>query len=213
MATCSSIINRALRKIGRLGAGRDARTNDAQDALDVLRGLYTSWITSGALGRMADVVVSGDVTAGEGQRIVRPIGVSSEVTLPETISSFTAYPPPPYGSVWPYTVLYEGVDPNVRPPADGTAVSVVDQETGTAAYWIYDGSLKLWAQIDTLGLTDTAPMSSTDPEGLAAVLAIECADQFGADVSPITARASGRFMWALTNKASMPRAIGQGAYY
>lgn len=213
MATCSSIINRALRKIGRLGAARDARVNDAQDALDVLRGLYTSWVTSGALGRMADIVVSGDVTAGEGQRIVRPIGVASEVTLPETISSFATYPPPPYGSVWPYTVLYEGVDANVRPPADGTAVSVVDQETGTASYWVYDGSLKLWAQIDTLALTDTAPMSSADPEGLAAVLALECADQFGADISPLTARAAGRFMWSLTNKASMPRAIGQGAYY
>lgn len=213
MATCSSLINRALRKLGRLGAGRDARTNDAQDALDVLRGMYTSWITSGTLGRLSDVIVNGDATANEGMRVIRPVGVAADVTLPETIPANYPFYPPPYGSMWPYPALYEGVDPNVRAPSDGSVVSVIDQATGTAQTWIYDGNLKFWAQIDGLTLNDQAPLSSMDPDGFAAALAVEASDQFAADVSPVTMRAANRFIWTLANKTSMPRQISQGAYF
>lgn len=212
MASVSSVINRALRKLGKLGAGRDARTNDAQDALDVLRGLYTSWIISGAFGRLSDVVVSGDFTAYENQRIVRPIGVTAEITLPDFVSMYCE--PLPYNLERDqYAGLYENVVGTSRPPRDGAVVVVIDQETGTIANWIYDGTVKIWRQIDTLGLTDEAPMSAADPEGLAACLAVECADQFGADPSPFTTRAAVRFYTAMTSRFSMPRQVAQGSYF
>jgi hypothetical protein len=213
VATCSSIINRALRKLGRLGAGRDARQQDAQDALDALRGLYSSWVASGAFGRMSDIIVNADATAGENQRIVRPADVTAEITLPEAYDSAQGYPPPPYGQAWQSPVLFEGINPNIRPPRDGASVSVIDQATGTAQSWLYDGFVKRWVSIDSLTLTSEAPISGADPEGLAACLAVEVADQFSADIPPATVRAAARFMWSMTNRASQPREIGQGAYF
>ena len=209
MATCSSIVNRALRKIGRLGAGRDARQNDAEDALDALRGLYLAWVASGAFGRLADVVVQGDYTAGENMRIIRPIGVSANITLPNFVPMYAD--PRPYNREYDYA-LYEEVDGNNRPPRDGTPVVIADQQTGTIATWVYDGNIKVWIQIDTLALNDNAPMAYADPEGLAATLAMEVADQFGGEPTPSTAQAALRFKTTLTSRFSMPRQVTQGVY-
>lgn len=211
MATCSSIINRALRKLGRLGAGRDARTNDAQDALDALRSLYTAWIASGAFGRLADVVVDADLTAYEGQRIIRPVGVTAEITLPDFVPLYID--PLPYNRERDvYDGVFEGTQGNVRPPKDGGVIVIADQATGTIANWIYDGGVKIWRQIDALGLIDEAPMSTADPEGLAACLAIEVADQFGADPNVFTANAARRFYAAMIGRFSMPRQVAQGVF-
>lgn len=210
MATCSSIINRALRKIGRLGAGRDARTNDAQDALDVLRGMYLSWISSGAFGRLADVIVNADYTAGENMRVVRPIGVTATITLPDTVPMYAD--PLPYNRERLYYTNYESVDGNTRPPRDGAVVVVADQQTGTTATWVYDGTVKVWRQIDTLALDDEAPMSAGDPDGLAACLAVEASDQFAGEPSQLTVRAAIRFTTELTSAFSMPRQATQGVY-
>lgn len=212
MATCSSIINRALRKIGRLGAGRDARQADAEDALDALRGLYTAWIASGAFGRLSDVVLAdGDYTAGENMRVVRPIGVTAEVTLPDFVPMYAD--PRPYDQEYPYyQSSYANVDGTNRPPRDGAVVVIADQETGTIVNWIYDGTVKIWRQIDTLTLTDEAPISVADPEGLAAVLALEVSDQFAGEPGTATARAAQRFITALTSRFSMPQQVTQGVY-
>jgi len=210
MANCSSIINRALRKIGRLGAGRDARPADAQDALDVLRGMYLSWISSGAFGRLSDVIVSSDFTAGENMRVVRPYGVTATITLPETVPMYAD--PLPYNREREYYTNYESVDGNNRPPRDGAVVVIADQATGTTLTWIYDGSVKVWREIDTMTLTDLAPMSAGDPDGLAACLAVECADQFAGEPSQLTVRAAVRFTTELTSRFSMPRQVTQGVY-
>jgi len=211
MASCLSIINRSLRKLGVVGAGRDARTNDAQDALDALRGLYGSWIASGAFGRLADVVVQSDFNAYENQRIVRPIGVTAEITLPDFVPMYSQ--PLPYNLERDvYGGNYEAVDGNNRPPKDGAVIVIADQETGTIQNWIYDGIVKVWRQIDELGLADEAPISTADPEGLAAALAMEISDQFGAEVSGGTANQYRRFVAALTSRFSMPRQTIVGSY-
>jgi len=210
MATASSLINRALRKIGRLGAGRDARTNDAQDALDALRGLYLAWIASGAFGRLADVVVNADYTAGENMRVVRPIGVTATITLPDFVPMYAE--PLPYNRERQYYTNYESVDGNNRPPRDGAVVVITDQATATNQTWIYDGYVKTWREIGEMALIDNAPLSTSDPEGLAAVLAMEIADQFAGDISPTTARAAVRFTTSLTSRFSMPRQVSYGTY-
>lgn len=211
MATCRSTITKALRKLGVLGAGRDPRTQDEQDCLDCLRGLYIAWIASSAFGRLAEVVVTGDLTAYENQRIIRPIGVSAEITLPDFVPTYSD--PRPYDRERDvYDGVFESTDSNNRPPRDGAVIVIADQETGTIENWIYDGTIKLWRQIDNLAVTDAAPLSFADPEGLAAVLAMEVADQFGADVSPFTLRVATRFITTLTSRFSMPRQVVQGVY-
>lgn len=213
MASCSSIINRALRKLGRLGAGRDARTQDAEDALDALRGLYRSWIASGAFGRMSDIIVDGDYTAGDNQRIFIPEGVTATITLPPTMQAWP-YPNPPQYGEWPYWQgTFEGAETNLHMPKDGSAVVLSDADTGTVQTFIYDGTRKQWQLIDDLTLDSDAPHSEADPEGLAAALAIEVADQFGADIQPSTTLAASRFRSMVTNGFGQPRRLVPGVFY
>lgn len=214
MATCSAIINRALRKIGRLGAGRDARTNDAQDALDVLRGMYVSWISSGAFGRLSDAIAVGDVTAHGNQRIIREVDSDATITLPLYVSSVPPYYLPPYGALWPWVIANNAnnINYNVKPPRDFSPVVIIDQNTGTSQTWVYDGSLKLWASIDGMTLESNAPLSDADPDGLAAELAVQIADQFAGEVSPVTISAASRFRQMLTHRYSTPRVEAYGVY-
>lgn len=214
MAACSAIINRALRKLGRLGAGRDARTNDAQDALDVLRGMYSSWISSGAFGRLSDAIAKGDVTAHGNQRIIREVDSDATITLPLYVSTVPPYYLPPYGALWPWVIANNAnnFDYNAKPPRDCSPVVIIDQNTGTAQTWVYDGTIKVWVSIDDLTLDSEAPLSHGDPDGLAAELAVQCADQFAADVQPTTQMASARFRQMLTHRFSSPRCEAYGVY-
>ncbi|MFC0304396.1 hypothetical protein [Rhizorhabdus histidinilytica] len=85
MASCRDIVNGALRKLGKLGAGREPRLADSQDALEALRGLYRSLITSGAFGRLADIIPTGETyTAGENQRIFRNSDATLQIDLGRT---------------------------------------------------------------------------------------------------------------------------------
>jgi hypothetical protein len=214
MATCSSIVNRALRKLGKLGAGRDARQVDAQDALDCLRGLYTSWIASGAFGRLWDVIPGAgvvDYTAHENFRIFRPAGSTWEVTLPDVVERWT-YPWPPEYGMWPFWQPYQ-LNENARTPKDGAVVVVSDADTATTESFIYDGMSKRWQAVDGLVLTDEAPRSYSDAEGLAACLAIEVSDQFGTEVMAGTLASAQRYRQAMTHGYSSPREAAVGVYF
>jgi hypothetical protein len=208
MASCRWVVNGALRKLGRLGAGREPRTADATDALAALQGLYGSWIASGAFGRLTDIIAQVDMTAGEGQRIIRDPDVAT-ITLPEYVPAFTV--PLPYGALWP-AVVQNGADTANRPPRDGAVIQLVDSVQGGVATFIYDGTLKVWSQIELLQLDSEAPRSVPDPEGLSACLAIELGDTFGAEIGPTTARQAARYQSALCNNLSMPRRAAVGVY-
>jgi hypothetical protein len=210
VATARFIVNGALRKLGRLGAGREARLSDAEDTLDALRGLYQAWIASGAFGRLADVIPQTDYTASENQRVFRNSENAVQITLPEVVPMYAN--PRPYNRERATYTNYEQVDGNNRPPRDGAVVQIVDAFTGEMATFIYDGTLKRWAQIEAMSLDDEAPRSVTDPEGLRAVLAMEVADQFGAEITPTIQRQAARYTVAMTSSFSMPRETVQGVY-
>jgi len=91
MATSRQVINGALRKIGVLGAGREARTNDAQDALEALRDTYQWLISSGAFGRLRDVVPQSNYTACGNERIFRNESNVTTITLPETVPVYVTW--------------------------------------------------------------------------------------------------------------------------
>lgn len=88
MATCRQTVNLALRKLGRLAAGREPRQADAQDALDALRSLYTAWIVGGAFGRLRDVCpTGGEYVASGNERVFRTSSSTFTVKLPEVIGN------------------------------------------------------------------------------------------------------------------------------
>lgn len=208
MATCRHVVNGALRKLGRLGGGRDPRTADATDALAALQGLYLSWIASGAFGRLSDVIAEADITAAENVRIIRDETVVT-VTLPEVVPAYCD--PLPYGALWPY-VVQNGTDGANRPPRDGAVVQIKDTVGGQVASYVYDGTLREWVKIEALQMDNEAPRSVTDPEGLSAVLAMELSDTFGAEIGPATLRQAGRFTTAMISNPSAPRREAVGVY-
>lgn len=210
MATCRETVNGALRKLGKLGAGREARTADATDALESLRGLYRSLINSGAFGRLADVIPTADYTAGENQRIFRNTEAVAEILLPELVDD-----------VWPYGIIPEygrrWVPPgqevsNQRPPRDCSVVVISDAISGETQEYIYDGTQRKWQGLSGLTLDDPAPLSLRDQDGLKALLAVTIADEYGGELNAATARLAAAFRSDLVHRWSMPRAPAYGVY-
>lgn len=228
MATARFITNLALRKLGVLGAGREARPVDATDTLAALQGLYTGWIAVGAFGRLYDRVPVGTQFVAQGhERIMRESPDTLDVILPELVSegrfndygrTRTGY----YGTVITITTTagetVVDVKPGqpigyVQPPRDGSPVVISDSISGNTATWLYDGTIKKWEQIELLQLDDEAPRSVADPQGLAACLAMEIADQYGNDISDVTARQAARYQMAITSRFGMRRDEVAGSYY
>ena len=188
MATVRSVVNLALRKLGKLGAGREARTADATDALDALQGMYVSWVTSGAFGRLVDVIPRGpEYTARCGQRVTRESEALVNVILPQLAVEPAVYD---YGRWYPG---YTG-------PVDGACVVIVTLDVGTTQTWIYDGTLKQWQEVTLLQMDDEAPRSGADRNGLASCLAMELQDQYAAELQPATVQQAARFKTALTTR-------------
>jgi len=227
VATCRHIVNSALRKIGRLAAGREPRVADQTDVLAALQGLYGSWIASGAFGRMNDIVPTGTVyTASGNERIYRASLTTLTVELPELVSSAsygdygrarTGY----YGTKITVTEVGDIVTVDVQasqpvgcvePPRDGAPVIITDENTGISAIWLYDGTTKRWDRVDSLQLDNEAPRSAADPEGLAATLAAEIVDDFGAEVGVATLRQLNRYQAAMTHRYGMRRETAAGVY-
>lgn len=222
MATARETIETALRMIGRLRAGATARNPDAEDGLDALKGLYRAWITSGAFGRMADVIPTTDYTAGENQRIWRKVDTSTvQITLPDVVSTWNT--PLPYDRERDsYVTNYEAVDGNNRPPRDTAVVVIVDELTGIVSDFIYDGMSRQWMAVNgeitggtvqPMTLDSPGPLSLRDPRGLAACLAVEIADEFGADISATTLSTASRFKLGLVTHFSTPRQVATGSYF
>jgi len=206
MATCRTVINGALRKLGRLGAGREPRTADQTDALAALQGLYSSWVAAGAFGRLADVIPLVDYTAGVNQRIIRDPEVVT-VTLPEFMPMYGD--PMTYGEERPC----DGYGREHVPPRDGSVVQIMDTNGQQTETWIYDAALRVWTDIGLLQLDNEAPRSASDPEGLSAALALELADTFGADVGPTTVRQATRYQTAMTHRYGMRAEAAAGVYF
>lgn len=241
MATVRSICNGALRRIGRLAAGREARAVDLEDTFESLKGLYRAWVNQGTFGRLCDVVIDRDYTARPNERILRRD--NAVITLPR----FTA------GGCWRYANCGLYFDPLEEEDlsdlltesglvltedqisqsggscgrsnflADLSVVVISDEATGITQDFIFDGQTKQWVGLGgviTVGtavqpftVDSQAPLSFRDPNGLQSVLAMEISDQWGADVPAMTQRNASLFQIALTHKWSMPRESSMGVYY
>jgi hypothetical protein len=210
VATCREIVNGALRKLGKLGAGREARTADATDALESLRGLYSQLINSGAFGRLNDVTPTANYTARENDRIFRNSEDVTQIDLPELVDDVLPSGwVPQYGTRW--IPPSQSVSAQ-RPPRDCAVVVISDAISGETQEYLYDGTQRKWVGLFDLDLDDLAPLSHRDQDGLKSLLASRFSDEFGGEVSPSTSLAARQFRSDLVHRWSMPRQPQYGVY-
>lgn len=223
MTTARAIVTLALRKLGRVGSGREPRPVDATDGFEALLSLYRGWINSGAFGRLADIMPTGNYVAHGNERILRTKGQTFEVTLPELVAGDSAQGQRYFGTVITVTENGDDVDIDVRPsqplrqyarpPRDLSVVVISDTVTGNTIDFIYDGAQKKWVSLWDLVPDDEAPLSQRDAQGLASCLAVLISDQFGADIPATTAMQAAHYRSALVTRFSTPSTVATGVYF
>lgn len=201
---CRDVVNGALRKLGRLGAGREPRVADQADVLTALKGLYASYAAAGTFGRINDIAPEGvEFTADRAWHVYRESASTLSVTLSENVVfDEDLGSPDEYGSRWVPPAYTNAAK---RAPRDCSIVRITDNLTGITRDYLFDADYRAWASVDDLGLNDEAPLSRRDPEGLRAALATRVADEFGQEVGPTTAMLAKQFGGQLALGWSRPR--------
>lgn len=207
--TCRTTVTRALRKLGVLRSSGEPTAADAASGLASLQSFYMECISGGAFGRVFNVPISaaGTVTAGGNQHINILTADEVDVDLPATVPMYhwdTWRPCRDYG--WGLNVPL-GNDTGENVPRDKSVVSVTTQYGETRATYVYDSPIQRWLRIDSLDLNDEAPLSARSPDGLAALLAVRMADEFGdSTLSPLTLQAANKY------KRDLVTNFGVGGY-
>lgn len=183
MATCRDIITRALQQARIVPLGRAPATKEAEAGMVALQGIYDGWFASGMFGTLKDIDASGDYEANEGERITG----ATTVTKPTQIDADT--------------------DTGYRPPYELSAI--VDVTNGNN--WLWAGGA--WVDCVGLSLTDEAPLSNRDREGLSAHLATYLAEGFGQSVGAMTARRGQMFVGMLAYKFGSTQAARSAEYF
>jgi hypothetical protein len=185
MTTCLDIITKAYAKARVRARGDDLDAEEASAGLVSLESLFAEMAAEGVFGRLTDVIVSADYTAGEQERIFNtdPDGDAAvfTITLPKEITDADE-------------------DAGVRPPRDLTLVQVVGSGATTRVY-----SRGSWVALDSLTLAGTCPLAERGADGLACLLAAYIAEENGKPVGSITAMRGMAFRSRLTHRADSTR--------
>lgn len=199
MHTCRDVITLALKKIGVLRSGGEPTSADAADAMASLSSLYEEWISQGAFGRVGNIVASQSGTATAYPNVhVNETTTGVVIELPQTVPYDYWYTWRPYRDYgWGLNVPLGG-DDGYNVPRDKSVVRITSSENDTRATYVYDGTVQRWMRLDTLGLSDEAPLSARGFDGLASVLAIRMTELFGSNLAgPQTLRSANRYSLAL----------------
>lgn len=197
MQTCSKVIKRALVRLGVVGVQRTPSDAQAAAGLEALRSFYSHLVTSGALGRATPVRVTEDYTACERDWISYETADAVTVTIPGDfeVCCSTAYDTERFcGCATNYSTI--------RAPKDLTFVGFTDGVS--TAIWLYDMYDGLWTSVQALALTDNAPLSTRDYEGLACALAMDMADDYGVEPGALTMRRAAAFRASLGRRDGSP---------
>jgi len=174
MTTCRDIVTLALRQARVVGVGRTPRANEAAEGMAALQSLYDSMFSHGPLGPFTEVYATEDYTANEDERIIAD---NATITIPDSIEVY-------------------GEDP--RTPTDLAAIVVITDTTRNQ----YVFNLGRWEVCHDLTLDSVAPLAERDKTGLAALLAKEYAEMFGAQLPGATMLRALRFMGDLSSRFS-----------
>jgi hypothetical protein len=213
MASCLTVVNSAMRKLGILASGREARSIDRDDAFQQLKDMYRQLISQGAFGRLRDVIPLTDYTAYGNERIFRNNSATLQITLPETVANWVYWRDYGVFGIYPSEPSPATQARNVTTPRDCSVVTIIDAFIPGTFDFIYDGQTKLWQGIYDLTLTSEAPLSFRDPQGLAACLAVQMADEFSGTIGPTTLRQASGFGMQLTSRFSAPAEVIPGVYF
>lgn len=172
------LISRAMRRIGVLASGQTPQGDELEDALQTLRGMLLRMVTEGTFGELADVIAESGTHDANESRILRNNVDTTGIELPDLVQN------------------HEG---DLRPPHHGTVVVISDQFTSQTITYLYDGDIARWLPLETIGQTSEVPMSHRDPNGFAALLAVELADEYGMEVREPTILAAQRYQLSLAH--------------
>lgn len=207
-ATCNDIIRMAMGRIRQLRLGEVPQGNEASDGLVALQGLYDGWVASGLFGRLNDTIPSSDYTANEQDRVINDDNYT--ITLPLTYSN--AVPMGSYYPVWPDERVWTALQTTAtRPPRDLAMIEILD--VGALKRFLYSAHLRQWVRVDSVALTDTAPLAEHGAVGLASCLAEMLADEYGAQLGPDVVKRASLFMWGLSSKYDSQRVGAMQAYF
>lgn len=223
MATTRSVITGALRKLAIVGGVGRREPSDLEfsDSLKVLVAAYRGLITSGAFGRLREVLPQDDYVAGENQRVFRTVNEQQQIELPDLVSGCgTCGYKKCEGDIDVVSSTYsndygrgfKSKSSGLRPVRDGSVVVLIDNFSGDMLEAMYDGSTKRWITLTELDTNEdldeedewsvkrlndalalSAPLSHRDYNGLVAYLAMLLADEFGAELTPLIMEQARQF--------------------
>lgn len=177
---CLQLITRSLRMLRVTGGVREVPANMTAPALEILQSLILSLPGS---THWTEVEAAAAYTAGENERIRVTVAGSVTITVPSAVSSAHGVL---YCCDQVELVCSGGSD---RAPRDGARVQICTISGGatTEATYRYCADRGEWLRADSLVLTSTVPVNADLEDGLAALLAVRLADEFGRDLRPVTA--------------------------
>lgn len=196
MATCRDLVRRAMRMIAQLEAGGEPEAIEASDALESLQSLINGLPAVMLGGPWIEVDTATDYEAGEDERVrITDFDASVDVTLPETIDD-------------------PNVDGGVRAPRNGARVQIIGEVDGEdyRPVYVYISYLGEWVRIDALTLSSDNPFGPEHDDGLAAMLAVRMAPEFGATVTAEVTEMALRGRVQLNTRLS-PRFVTEAEYF
>lgn len=207
METIRGVITRALKKLSVIRGNGQPTADQAADGLASLASLYQELITNGTCGRIQSVPIDRafEGVAGYNQHISVVTDEAVSIELPATMPRYWCCnwrPHRDYG--WGLTVPYND---GLMTPPDLAVVRVTDQFGPSRATYIYDDPIQRWVRVDDLDITvdnevlnREAPLSARNPDGLAAMLAMRIADEYGSELlQPLTVQAANKYKIALVS--------------
>jgi len=204
----SDTIRLAFRKLGAIRAGQEVSSSDAADALASLTSLYSEWISAGTFGRVYNIPLmqETELTATANMHYNAVTDEAITITLPSTMAACDC-------CTWNYRdygwCLPEGYWDGVNVPPDLTVMMVTDSYGVARATYVYDAYVQLWMRVDTILLTDEAPLSGRGADGLASKLAIRLTDQYGEELlTRITISSAASYQMALVSKYGQAEPCG-----
>lgn len=187
MTTVRDIVTLAARRGKIVSVGGNPTAKEAEDGLTTLQGLYEHLFTSGAFGKLADVIATEAIQAEPWQRI--RIDTGGSVVIPDTVDEF--------------------------PPYDLSSIEVIDTTVDpvTRAMYVYEAGVGDWVRLDGLTLNSDAPLASRSVFGLADLLAVFWNESFG-EVPPMNVqRGAQSFSRSLMWKLGSDQPIVASEYY
>lgn len=208
MTTCADIVRMGMAQIRLLRGGESPSGQEGEDGLVVLQSMYDQMVTDGMFGRLYDTIPSAAYTAQEQDRVINDGNyvITLPLTITPTIPSGSYYPLWPENRTWAY---YSSSVP--RPPLDLSLIEVV--ANNAVQRNLYDNLTRAWVRIDSLALTDTAPLANRGAIGLAAAFVDTWANQFGEQIDPVTAKNVVKFKWGISAKYEDERVANRTPYF